>query len=83
VGITSVTNQTLMSACLQVWNLVWAIGAAAFVEKLGRRPLFLTSAVTLLVSYIIITGLSGSFANTGDAAVGINVLPFLFVFFAG
>ncbi|KAF5573552.1 hexose transporter [Fusarium subglutinans] len=83
VGITSVTDQTLISACLQVWNLLWAVGAAVSVEKLGRRPLFLTSAVTMLVSYIIITGLSGSFANTGSSAVGTAVIPMLFIFFAG
>ncbi|EKJ71682.1 hypothetical protein FPSE_08128 [Fusarium pseudograminearum CS3096] len=83
VGITSVTHQTLISACLQVWNLIWAVAAAAMVEKLGRRPLFLTSGITMLVSYIAITGLSGSFASTGNSAVGIAVIPLLFVFFAG
>ncbi|TVY67879.1 Lactose permease [Fusarium oxysporum f. sp. cubense] len=83
VGITSVTHQTLISACLQVWNLIWAVAAAACVEKLGRRPLFLTSAATMLASYIVITGLSGSFANTGNSAVGVAVIPLLFVFFAG
>ncbi|KAF4419079.1 hexose transporter [Fusarium acutatum] len=60
VGITSVTNQTLINACLQLWNLLWAC-----------------------VSYIIITGLSGSFATTANAAVGTAVVPFLFIFFAG
>ncbi|KAF5614059.1 hexose transporter [Fusarium tjaetaba] len=83
IGITSVTNQTLINACLQLWNLLWACGAAVSVEKLGRRPLFLTSAITMLVSYIVITGLSGSFASTGSAAVGTAVVPFLFIFFAG
>ena len=37
----------------------------------------------MLVSYIVITGLSGSFAQTGQAAVGTAVIPFLFIFFAG
>lgn len=83
VGITSVTHQTLISALLQVWNLFWAIGAAAMVERLGRRFLFVTSAAIMLCSYIIITGLSGSFANTGNAAVGTAVIPFLFIFFLG
>jgi MFS family permease len=83
VGITSVTHQTLISALLQLWNLIWAIAAAASVERLGRRPLFLSSAAIMLVSYIIITGLSGSFASTGNASVGIAVIPFLFIFFLG
>lgn len=83
VGITSVTHQTLISALLQVWNLFWAIAAAISVERLGRRVLFLSSASIMLVSYIIVTGLSGAFAANGQAAVGLAVVPFLFIFFLG
>ena len=83
IGVTSVTNQLTISACLQIWNLLFAVGAALCVDKVGRRPLFLASASTMLVSYILITGLSGSFAQNGEAAVGTAVIPFLFIFFAG
>lgn len=82
IGITSVTNQTLISGFLQVWNLLWAMGSAFFVDRLGRRPLFLTSCFGMLASYIIITGLSGSFAKSGASATGIAVIPFLFVYYA-
>lgn len=37
----------------------------------------------MLSSYIVVTGLSGSFASTGKAATGTAVVPFLFLFFAG
>ncbi|KAG6353506.1 hypothetical protein INS49_005467 [Diaporthe citri] len=83
VGVRSVTDQTLISACLNVWNLLWAIAAAANVDRLGRRFLFLTSASTMLTSFIIITGLSGAFAESGSAQIGLSVIPFLFIFFAG
>ncbi|KAF4964252.1 hypothetical protein FSARC_7806 [Fusarium sarcochroum] len=84
VGITSVTDQTLISACLQIWNVIWAVLAALNVDRLGRRMLFMTSAIVMLVSYIIIiTGLSGSFAATGDSATGLAVIPFLFIYFFG
>lgn len=83
VGITSVTNQTLISGCLQIWNLFFAVAAAASVDKVGRRPLFLASGTIMLISYIIITGLSGSFAQTGHAGIGVAVIPFLFIYFAG
>lgn len=43
VGITSVDDQTLISACLQIWNLIWAVTAAMLVDRLGRRVLFMTS----------------------------------------
>ncbi|KAF5639356.1 hexose transporter [Fusarium sp. NRRL 52700] len=37
----------------------------------------------MLISYIVVTGLSGSFASTSKAAVGTAVVPFLFIFFSG
>ncbi|USW48591.1 Putative major facilitator, sugar transporter, major facilitator superfamily [Septoria linicola] len=83
VGVTSTRDQTLISGCLQVWNLFFAVGAALMVDKLGRRFLFLASASTMLIGFIITTALSGSFAETGNAGIGLAVIPFLFVFFAG
>ncbi|KAM0271892.1 hypothetical protein ACHAQH_008934 [Verticillium albo-atrum] len=83
VGVTSVTNQTLINACLNVWNLLWAIAAATSVDRLGRRPLFLASAILMFCSFVIVTGLSGSFAQSGSSSVGLAVIPFLFLFFAG
>jgi MFS family permease len=62
VGITSVTDQTLISACLQIWNPIFAVAAAFSVDRLGRKMLFIASAATMLISHIITTGLSGSFA---------------------
>lgn len=81
VGITSVTHQTLISGCLQIWNLFFAVLAAAYVDKIGRRPLFLISSVGMLVSYVVISGLSGSFATTGASAVGLAVVPFLYIYY--
>jgi MFS family permease len=83
VGITSVTHQLLISAGLQIWNLIFAVVAASSVDALGRRPLFLASAAIMLVSFIIVTGLSGAFAATGNSITGTVVIPFLFIFFAG
>ncbi|KAJ4264227.1 hypothetical protein NW762_005421 [Fusarium torreyae] len=81
VGITSVTDQTLISGCLQVWNLIIAVLAAALVDRLGRRPLFLISSVGMLISYVLISGLSGSFATTGNASTGLAVVPFLYIYY--
>ncbi|KAJ3541038.1 hypothetical protein NM208_g4788 [Fusarium decemcellulare] len=83
IGLTSVTEQTLISGCLQIWNWVFAIAGAMAVERFGRRKLFLLSFAIMLVSYVVITACSGSFAQTGHRAVGIAVVPFLFVYFAG
>ncbi|CAK7232128.1 hypothetical protein SEUCBS140593_008157 [Sporothrix eucalyptigena] len=83
VGVTSVTDQTLISAFLQVWNLICAVAAAFVVDRLGRRTLFLASGIIMLVSYVIVMGLSASFSEIGHAATGTAVIPFLFVFFFG
>ncbi|KAH8631148.1 hypothetical protein IG631_12830 [Alternaria alternata] len=66
VGITSVTHQTLIAGLLQVWNLLFSVGAALSVDRLGRRPLFLASAGVMLVAYILVTSLSGAFAESGS-----------------
>ncbi|EED16122.1 sugar transporter, putative [Talaromyces stipitatus ATCC 10500] len=83
VGITNVTDQTLINGCLQIWNLLWSVAASFAVDRVGRRVLFLTSTITMLISYILVTGLSGSFANSGSHAVGIAAIPMIFVYFAG
>ncbi|TLS25399.1 hypothetical protein PpBr36_07776 [Pyricularia pennisetigena] len=83
VGITGVTEQTLISACLQIWNLIFATLAALSVDRVGRKFLFMLSGSIMLVSYITITGLSGSFAETGHGPTGLAVVPFLFIYFLG
>ena len=81
-GITSVTQQTLISGFLQIWNLIWAVSAAFMVDNFGRRPMFLASCLGMLGSYIVVSGLSGSFATTQNEQTGIAIIPFLFLFFA-
>lgn len=81
VGITSVTDQTLISGCLQIWNLILAVLAAAFVDTLGRRRLFLISSVGMLISFVLISGLSGGFATTGVGSIGLAVVPFLYIYY--
>ncbi|KAF2212457.1 hypothetical protein CERZMDRAFT_106187 [Cercospora zeae-maydis SCOH1-5] len=83
VGITGTRDVTLISACLQIWNLFWSVTAAFSVDKLGRRILFLASAAIMLVGYVITTALSATFAQSRSSATGIAVIPFLFIFFAG
>jgi len=62
-----------------VWNLILAAIASVYCDKAGRRPLFLTSTVGMLCSYVVVMGLSAGFANTQNRALGIAVIPFLFM----
>lgn len=81
VGITSVTDQTLINGCLQIWNLLWAVTSAFLVDRVGRRKIFLTSTVGMFACYVCITGLSGAFANSGTPSIGIAVIPMLFIYY--
>jgi hypothetical protein len=81
VGVTSVTDQTLINGFLQLWNPIIAVLAATQVDRLGRRPLLLVSSFDMLACYIIITGLAGSFAGQGNSGIGIAVIPFLFIYY--
>ena len=81
VGITDTYRQTLISGCLQVWNLILAVSGTLTVDFFGRRILFLTSCVGMLVSYIFISALSGSFAHSGNSGIGLAVVPFLFIYY--
>ena len=73
VGITSVTQQTLLNGFLNLWNLMMAVGAALLVDRAGRKKLFLSSTSIMLVAYIVITALSATFARNGVKAVGTAV----------
>ncbi|CEN61725.1 hypothetical protein ASPCAL08375 [Aspergillus calidoustus] len=77
------SDQLLISGCLQIWNLIFALAAALSVDRMGRRTLFLLSAGIMLMSYIVMTGLSGSFTETGSTQTGIAMVPFIFIYFAG
>ncbi|KAK4496698.1 hypothetical protein PRZ48_012681 [Zasmidium cellare] len=81
IGITTVTKQTLINGFLQLWNLICSLAGAFNVDRAGRRVLFLAATSGMLVSYILITALSATFAKGGSAAVGTAVVPFLFLMY--
>lgn len=81
IGITSPSMQTLINACLQIFNFVFASLAAMSVDFFGRRFLFLWSAIGMLISYVIWTICSAIFDRTRSVAFGRTVLGFIFIFF--
>ncbi|KOS36789.1 hypothetical protein ACN38_g12444 [Penicillium nordicum] len=81
VGIESPVKLTLLTSGLAIWNLILAFGAALNVERFGRRPLFLISIIGMLLSYVLVMGLSAGFANSKSQAVGTAVIPCLFIYY--
>lgn len=83
VGITSYLSQTLISACLAIWNFFLATGGSFAVERLGRRLLWLLSTGIMLVGLSVVTGLSATFVKNPSPVIGRATIAFLFVFFGG
>ncbi|KAL7416518.1 general substrate transporter [Mrakia frigida] len=81
VGITSPGQIAGLNGGLSVFNWFAAIGGSLLVDRVGRRPLWLTSTSGMLATLSIITALSATFAKNGNASVGNAVVAFLFFFF--
>ncbi|KAL7003879.1 hypothetical protein EMMF5_006583, partial [Cystobasidiomycetes sp. EMM_F5] len=81
LGITNAAQQGGINAGLAMFNLLAAAIGAQFVERWGRRPLWLTGAVGMFFSFVVVTGLSAGFANSKEAALGTAVIPFLYIFY--
>lgn len=81
VGITDAHQISGINGGLAVWNLFLSYAGSLNAERVGRRKLWITSTVGMLGSYIIMTGLSGSFAENGGRGIGIAVVPIMFIYY--
>jgi sugar porter (SP) family MFS transporter len=61
IGITASYDQLLINIFISLWNIVISVGASMFVDKIGRRTLFLASNVGMLISYIIWTAINAAY----------------------
>lgn len=67
-----------MTLIIALWNLILAFGAALNVERFGRRPLFFSPLIGILMSYTLVMGLSAGFDAKENHSIGIAVVPFLY-----
>jgi len=80
VGITSAEQIAGINGGLAIWSLFWAYAGAMSAERLGRRTLWITGTAGMLGTYVVMTGLSGSFANTPSHSVGLAVVPMMYIY---
>ncbi|KAI8721712.1 MFS domain-containing protein [Fusarium sp. LHS14.1] len=83
VGITDPETQNIINGVLQIFNYLVAITSAFFVDRFGRRGMFLFSIAGMTLAFIIWTAISAKneqqhFQNKG---LGIGVVTMIFVFF--
>ncbi|KAE8331425.1 general substrate transporter [Aspergillus sergii] len=80
IGIEDVASQTLINALLQLFSWLCAVFAGAVIDRVGRRPMWLISAVGMCLSFVLWTVLSSQFDATKDKAIGRAVLAFIFIY---
>ncbi|KAH6907064.1 hexose transporter [Coprinopsis sp. MPI-PUGE-AT-0042] len=84
VGITNSSTQLLINGILQVWNLFWALLAAFLVDKVGRRPLFLTSLAGMTLFFTLMTITAAIYAKDSEThqKAGHAFIGFIFLYYA-
>lgn len=81
IGIKDSDTQLQINGYLTIVQLISGVGICFFVDKFGRRPLFLTSCVGMLVSFIVETIGSARYAETENAGAGKAVIVFIFIYY--
>jgi MFS family permease len=56
IGITNSADQALINGGIQIWSFLLCVSFALLVDRVGRKPLFLTAGIGMLVTFSVWTG---------------------------
>ncbi|EAT89950.1 hypothetical protein HBI56_034040 [Parastagonospora nodorum] len=81
-GIVDQNQKMGLSAGERVLALLVSVYAATFIDKVGRRPLFLTATAGMMVSFVCWTITCAIYENSGETnkAAGYAQIPFVWIF---
>lgn len=80
VGIDAPNQIAGINGGMAIWSLIWAYAGALSAERVGRRVLWITGTVGMLATYVVMTGLGGAFAKSQSHALGIAVVPMMYIY---
>lgn len=80
VGITSTNAQTGINGGMSIWNLLWAIFGIVLTDKIGRRPLWLTSFVGMAVANVPLTIASAMYKKQGSTSAAYASVVMMFLY---
>ncbi|KKK16915.1 hexose transporter protein [Aspergillus rambellii] len=81
IGYTGSVEQNLINGCLQIMNFIVAITMCFFVDKIGRRKLFLVSTAGMMVTFIVWTICSARYAIVGNKEAANAVVAMIYVYY--
>lgn len=79
IGMSSERDKTLINAVLNIFNWSCAIIAAFIIPRVGRRTVFLFSAIGINIAFIVWTALSARYTVNSEKSYGIGVLVMIIV----
>lgn len=65
---------------LKSWGLIVNITMSFFVDRVGRRPIYLISTIGTLVAFTIWTIIAARYAIAGGDSLGIGFVIMIFVY---
>lgn len=80
IGITSSDTQLGLNGGLTIMSLIVSVTCAMLVDKVGRRPLFLSATAGMLLSFIVWTIASSFQQRDGNKAAGNAVIAMIWIF---
>ena len=79
VGITNANSQAGLNGGLSIWSFLVGLIACIFVDRLGRRRIWIMAYSWMFFCYIFIIALSATYARTLNKNAGSAVVAFLFL----
>ena len=80
IGITSTQQQTGINGGMAIWNMLCSVVGALLVDKVGRRPLWLSSFVGMILANVCLIISSAMYSEHGSQAAAYAVVVFLFMY---
>ncbi|OJJ07877.1 hypothetical protein ASPVEDRAFT_47069 [Aspergillus versicolor CBS 583.65] len=81
IGYTDPVDQNLINGCLQIMNFIVALTMCFFVDKVGRRKLFLVSTAGMLVAFIVWTICSARYDTQHNTASANAVIAMIYLYY--
>jgi hypothetical protein len=81
-GVASKKLRLEINGILNIVNFITALTMCFFIDKLGRRPLFLFATGGMCASFVVWTICVVEFKKTGIHAVGYLEVGFIFLYYA-
>ncbi|CAA7260767.1 unnamed protein product [Cyclocybe aegerita] len=81
IGITDSDTQLLINGLLNIFNFIVAIIAGFLCDKIGRRRLFMTSTIGMLIFWTLQTVCFSLYSQHQDIKAGHTVIAMIFLYY--